>query len=283
MRAVSTTSKSKSTTSRRSPSTPLRASLSDYVYVYCAVHGAPNPKSVKTLPSLPDGAAPRVLPLTRTVNLIVADVPSGTYSGDAVELRLRDLDWVARCGTAHHAVADELAQKHAVVPFRLFTLFSSEEKARTALSRRAPRIAAALKRVAGKAEWVLRISGSPKPASDSTRADADAEDSGTSFLKRKAAARQAVAETAQRVREDSQKVFDTLAAIASESTHRDVDPGAGLALDAAFLVASRRLPAFKRALSKTAEWLLSAGCRVSLTGPWPPYSFVSLETELRRG
>jgi hypothetical protein len=254
------------------------------------VQGAPNPKSVKALPSLPGAGAPRVLRLSKSITLIVADVPSATYSGDAVELRLRDLDWVARCGTAHHAVADELAQDHAIIPFRLFTLFSSEAKAQTALARHATQIEAALKRVAGKAEWVLRISGAAG-ATGATGAvgaagaagagAADAQHSGTSFLKRKAAARQAAEETAQRVREDAQKVFETLAAIASESTHRAVDPGTGLVLDAAFLVPSRRLSAFKGALSNSAESLLAAGCRVSLTGPWPPYSFVSLEA--RRG
>jgi hypothetical protein len=219
-----------------------------------------------------------VLPLTsRGVSLIVATDPADTYAGTAVELRLGDLEWVARCGTAHHAVADELAQKHAVIPFRLFTLFSSDKSAVSALGRRRRDMEKALERVAGKNEWVLKISKPDRGAQGAAgaRGAVGAQDSGTSFLQKKAVAKQAAVETARRVGEDAAASYDALAAMAAESTVRDVDSGAGLLLDASFLVAARKVPAFKRALAKTAARLLDEGCRVSLTGPWPPYSFAS--------
>jgi hypothetical protein len=231
---------------------------------------------------MPGGAPPRVLPLNDNVSLIVADVPASVYAGGAIEARLSDLDWVSRCGTAHHAVADEIVQMHTVIPFRLFTLFSSDAKAVATLGRRAKTMDKALERVAGKTEWVLKISKpakgevSPKLAEDSARAKADTS-TGTSFLQKKAAAKHAAAEAAKRVLEDAARTYETLAAMASESTLRQVDSGAGLLLDASFLVPSRKVAAFKRTLSQAADGLLEAGCRVSFTGPWPPYSFVALE------
>jgi hypothetical protein len=234
---------------------------------------------------MPGGGAPRVLPLTATTSLIVASVPADTYKSGVIESRLTDLDWVARCGTAHHAVSDELATKHTVVPFRLFTLFSSEARVLSTLGRRQARIDEALEHVKGKSEWVLRVA---KPgatgatgATRATGATGAAGASGTSFLQRKAAARQAAAEAATRVREGVTTTFDTLADIAAESKARPIDPALGLLLDAAFLVSSRQLPAFKRALTAAAAPLLEEGCRVSLTGPWPPYSFVSLDETSR--
>jgi hypothetical protein len=241
----------------------------------------PAARSVTKLSALPGGDPPRVLPLTDRVSLIVASVPSEFYSSEAIESRLADLDWVTKAGTAHHAVPDTLVEKHTVIPFRLFTLFSSDEKAVSTLARRARAIESALERVAGKAEWVLKVSKPSKGLSAvartaSSRAEVEAS-SGTSFLQKKAAAKQAAVETATRVRKTAAATYETLADLAYDATLRDVDPGAGLLLDASFLVPTRQVAAVKRALSKTAAALLDAGCRVSFTGPWPPYSFVSLE------
>jgi hypothetical protein len=106
--------------------------------------------------------------------------------------------------------------------------------------------------------------------------------SGTSFLTQKAAAKQAAADLATRLRHDAAHVFDSLAGIAEEASERSTDNAPGLLLDAAFLVSARRTTAFKKALERAAQGLLRDGCRVSLTGPWPPYSFVALEAKTGR-
>jgi hypothetical protein len=51
-------------------------------------------------------------------------------------------------------------------------------------------------------------------------------------------------------------------------------PGSRLLLDAAFLVPTRRVSAFRNALRRHARQLSGSGLVVSLTGPWPPYNFV---------
>src|SRR5687768_7873147 len=127
-----------------------------YVYVFCAVRGA-KARLPSDLPSMPGGAPPRLLPLTGELALVVADVPQESYNAAAIAEKLTDLDWVARSGAAHHAVVDRLAGTHVVVPLRLFTLFSSEAKTLSTLRRSSARLAAASARVAGRAEWVLRI------------------------------------------------------------------------------------------------------------------------------
>lgn len=265
MRRASTTSKLKSRTS---------SDRKEHLYVYCAVRGTPGARAIAKLPPVPGGGPPRVLPLTDTISLVVSSVPADIYRSGTLEARLTDLNWVARCGTAHHAVSDTVARKHTLVPFRLFTLFSSEARARSMLGRRAARIDDALDRVAGKAEWVLRI-GMPERGTRSTSGTSGTPGtSGTSFLAGKAAARQAAAETAKRVRADAARTYDTLADIATDATSRAIEPAMGLLLDAAFLVPARQVPSFKRALSRSAAGLLESGCHVSLTGPWPPYSFV---------
>ena len=271
---------------------------SDHLYVFCAARSPLPSRLIGKLPTMPDGRAARAIPLTDDISLVVANVPAATYRSDTLDARMSDLDWVARSGTAHHAVADAIAGKHTVVPFRLFTIFSSEARALATLRRAAARIDEALTRVAGKAEWALRI-GKPDAAAGaadtrtakSTRRAAGAGSrakaaaapgAGTSFLAQKAAAKTAASDLATRVRQDAAHVFERLAEMADEASERSIEQAAGLLLDAAFLVPVGRTAAFKKALEGAAQGLLHDGCRVSLTGPWPPYSFVSLETRTAR-
>jgi hypothetical protein len=65
--------------------------------------------------------------------------------------------------------------------------------------------------------------------------------------------------------------------MADDATARPVEPANALLLDAAFLVATVDTEAFHQALTDAAAGLLRDGCAVTLTGPWPPYSFASLE------
>lgn len=275
MPAASKTSKSKSQTTRARGAEP-----SHYVYVYCAVKGTVDAHALAGLARLPEGRAPRVLPLSDGIALIAADVPAAVYGADEVERRLSDLDWVGRCGSAHHAVADALAGSHTVVPLRPFTLFSSETSARSKFLELREALTDAFDRVGGKAEWVLRI-GKPDRALKQDRPSARAAKpaSGAAFLAQKAAARRAALDSADRVRSAADAVYDGLAGLASAAKRRRPEPATGLLVDGAFLVGQRHAARFKRTLQERAAPLLEAGCRVSLTGPWPPYSFVVLEEQ----
>jgi hypothetical protein len=217
------------------------------------------------------------------MSLVVADVPSESFDAKTIEARLNDLDWVSRCGAAHHAVPDALIDLQAVIPLRLFTLFSSEARALSAFRKSRSRIARALARVKGRQEWVLRI-GRPDPGKTVARPDVrtmvpgsgDGK-SGTSFLQAKADVKRGRSERARRVATEAARVFERLGALADASTARPIPPGTSLLLDAAFLIPKRRTARLQRTLTKHAQVLLDDGCQISLTGPWPPYSFASID------
>ena len=272
----------------RQPSTISKSKLPkttvpDLCYVYCAAEGMP-----ATLPpaGMPDGAAPRGVRLDDRVTLIVSDVPSRIYAADVLEPRLADLDWVSAAGGAHHVVVDALAdQGLTVLPFRLFTLFSSADKAVSTLRDSRPAMSAAFDRIRGKQEWVLRI-GKPAPTDscrsrpapgDTTVSPTSAAPSGTNFLQAKADAKREAAARATRVTEDAAAAYAALAQLADAVRARAVDGAGNLLLDAAFLVPPAKVDALREELTRRAERLLRDGCPVSLTGPWPPYSFASMD------
>ena len=161
------------------------------------------------------------------------------------------------------------------MPFRLFTLFSSEAKALATLGRATRRIDEALDRVKGKAEWVLRIAkGAPAggPSATARRGRRQGGPEGRPFgaVRDRFPRGQGGGEKSGGRRQpcgsgtDAAAVFDALEEIADQANQRSIEAASGLLLDAAFLVPGKREAAFKKALTKAAAGLLRDGCRVSL-------------------
>jgi hypothetical protein len=247
------------------------------LYLFCAVEGR-----VGLVPAtaMPEGQPPRVLALDDAVSLVVSDVPDTVYEARALEPRLSDLDWVSLAGSAHHAVIDALAdQGLTVVPFRLFSLFSSDSAALNMLSAKRAELARAFERIRGRQEWVLRIGTPDRTRLEPQEAPAAARTSGREFLQAKADAKREAAARVTRVRQDAAAARDALERLAEATRLRPVENTGSLIVDAAFLVRPDRVDEMRETLTERAERLLRDGCAVSLTGPWPPYSFASMEAD----
>ena len=228
---------------------------------------------------MPEGGAPRALSLDEGITLIVSIVPASVYSAGSLETRLSDLDWVSTAAAAHHAVVEEIAEAGVtILPFRLFTIFSSEAMALAAFRDLRPALRRAFDRIRGKEEWVLRITQPDPSRAETTASVPRPADSGTSFLAGKAAARRERIDRAERVKADATVSYQALERLADAATTRAVEASGNLVLDAAFLVRPASVDALKDTLTRTAQRLLREGCAVRLTGPWPPYSFASLES-----
>ena len=100
-------------------------------YVYCIVHAAAAPGTARAPHGLDGAARPTVLPAGRSLWLVVADVPLDRYGPEALEASLRDMHWVADAAVAHEAVVEHFSRqaKSTVIPMKLFTMFSTAERA----------------------------------------------------------------------------------------------------------------------------------------------------------
>jgi hypothetical protein len=226
---------------------------------------------------MPQALPPRALTLDASASLIVSDVPALTYAPEVLEPRLADLDWVSGAGAAHHQVIETLADAGAIViPCRLFTLFSNDDTAMATFREARAALTRAFDRVRGRQEWVLRISKADTPRTPPPAASPGAV-TGTNFLQAKADARREAAARATRIKEDVAAAFEALEQLADAAKTRPVDGNGTLLLDAAYLVPASRVEAMRETLTRRAERLLRDGCQVRLTGPWPAYSFASLE------
>jgi hypothetical protein len=208
-------------------------------------------------------------------------VPLETYGAGPLEDALRDMRWVGEVAVAHESVVEHFARARGatVLPMKLFTMFSSVSRAVEDVEARRREIVAVLGRVRGCVEYGVRVMQQPVAAG--ARAKVARASSGAAFLAAKKQSRDDARAAIVKAAEAAEDVFVTLAAMARASRRRDVEPEGVVTpplLDAAFLVPATARTRFKAGARRAAAGCTRAGAEMTLTGPWPPYNFVQLES-----
>jgi hypothetical protein len=207
--------------------------------------------------------------------LVVADVPLDRYGESAINARLQDLGWVSRAAVAHEAVVESFIDAAALVPMKLFTIFTDDVRAAEQLDAQGDRIDAAVKHVRGRIELGVRVTlARRRPQARPLKRAA----SGAAYLAGKKAQRDHAAELAGNAQAVVAELYDDLARLSADAVRRAASEipvrDGPLLLDAAFLVPRTRAASFRRMVARKAKDLASDGYRVTVTGPWPAYSFV---------
>jgi len=258
-------------------------------YVYCLVRSRVAPSlsgnGASRAPSGLPGASPaRVVAAGPSLHVVVASVPLPEFSQESIDARLTDVDWVARLALAHAALIQSLAVRHDVVPMKLFTIFSDDERAAARIRASRGAVARAFRAVSGCAEWGVKI------AADAARASALARERareagrrsvarpGAAFLVRKRLLSEVSSGVWARARARADEAHRVLRAKSRRAIRRRAPvPLSGAArpiLDGVYLVPRGRSRAFHAAVEKLSSRCGEEGLRVELSGPWPPYSFV---------
>ena len=249
-------------------------------YVYCLLSARGSPLRARGPRGLAGTGPVRALDVDDGLRLIVADAPLSRYGSEPIEQHLRDLGWVSSCAVAHERVIEHFARHGTVIPMKLFTLFAGDERAVDHVRRSLKRVRRVLTRVSDREEWGVRLRLDEQRAlrqRTATAARAPAAAGGTAFLLRKQRERQAVQNVARDARIEADRLFTALAHRADDArrqTPSQAGTGVSVALDAAFLVPTKRAAAFRAAVKSAAATLEPRGFDVTLTGPWPPYNFV---------
>jgi hypothetical protein len=245
-------------------------------YLYCVVKAARAPSLARVPAGLTGATAPAAHRVAASLWLIAADVPLSIYASPELDSRLRDLDWVARAALAHEGVVEHFARSRgsAVIPAKLFTMFSTIDKALADVAGRRTSLDRVLKRISGCEEWGIRITRAqirdqPPPPRRVT--------SGAAFLAARKASRDAIANARTEAAAAAETAFARLARIARDATQREKRPEPGTnppILEAAFLVPVAARAKFKAEATRCAKTCAAAGAELTLTGPWPAYNFI---------
>jgi gas vesicle protein GvpL/GvpF len=257
-----------------------KSSMADGCYVYCVIASARRPRVSRSLRGLPGTGPVRILDADRGLYLVVADAPLKEYGEAAINRGLGNLEWVSRAAMAHERVVESFRSAAAILPMKLFTIFTNDTRALADVASQRKRLAALVRRVSGHDEWSVRVvldrtraeHAAPRPAAPGSNR------TGAAYLARKKARRDAAVELAERASETVAGLYDRLAARAGQSKRRGASElparGGPLLLDAAFLIPRRRTSSFRAYAAREARAMARHGYGVTLTGPWPPYSFV---------
>jgi hypothetical protein len=223
--------------------------------------------------SVPGAGVPRLLAIDRDIWAVVADAPLERFTGDALQQELQDVEAISRHALAHASVIEFFFRRAPVIPLKLFTLFSSDEKTQLDVRSRLAALKRMFAALRGLEEWGVRI-----VAGEAAAESARTLDSGRDYLKVKKRLQEQTVAPSRSTMRAANGALEALGRVAAKN-RREAFPPAGrgrpYVIGASFLVKAARRQAWKEHAAKLGAALAAQGHRLELSGPWPPYHFVS--------
>lgn len=242
-------------------------------YVYCLVHAAKAP-AVRGVPaSIPGAGVPRLLAIDRDIWAVVADAPLERFAGEPLQQEMQDIEAISRHAVAHAAVIEFFFRRAPVIPLKLFTLFSSDERAREHVRSRLTPLRRMFATLRGLEEWGVRIIAGEVEAEAARTLD-----SGRDYLQVKKRLHEQTVAPPGATKRAIHGALRSLGRLASKTRKETFPPpgrGRPYVTGASFLVTAKRRDAWKKRASALAKQLAAEGHRLEMSGPWPPYHFVS--------
>jgi hypothetical protein len=226
---------------------------------------------------------------------VVESVDPGAFSAERLEHRLSDPAELEALARRHHDVVEAVTALGSTLPFRLATVYLTDDRVRSLLSQREAEFCHTLGWLAGRAECGVRVwadpdflfreRGTAEPAArgpggrpaDEARPPDRADQSGAAYLFRRRAdlaARVKGQRLAARCGEEVHAALCRMAVASHLHPLHDPRESRGTTvevLNAAYLVDSAHLSEFADSARTVAA---EAGAlNVVVTGPWPAYSF----------
>ena len=250
-----------------------RRSTPHATYIYCLVQSQKAPSTRGVPVSVPGAGVPRLLSIDRDIWAVVADAPLERFGGEALQQELQDVESISRHALAHAAVIEFFFRQAPVIPLKLFTLFSSDDKAREHIRGRLKTLQRMFSSLRGLEEWGVRIFAGEVEAES-----ARSLDSGRDYLQVKQRLQSQARTPSRATVRAANSALKSLAPLAAKTRKEAFPPpgrGRPYVTGASFLVSIKRSGAWKKHAARLAKTLGGQGHRLEMSGPWPPYHFVS--------
>jgi hypothetical protein len=215
---------------------------------------------------------------------LVSEVDADAFSQKTIDERAADLDWLGAIGYRHQQVVEQACRNVDAIPLRAFVLFSTEQALGEHLEQKAEELKEILGVIAGREEWTVKLEFDEKtwshsierraPSLAALAAEAEGAPAGKAYLlrrkmdeARKNAAREAVDAIAS---EMEHRISRQLAApVVSELSRTGSMPQFNVLLERS------RAGEMEQLAAELQGEYREEGVRPLLTGPWPPYTFVT--------
>jgi hypothetical protein len=217
----------------------------------------------------------------RDLTAVVSTVDLEEYGESALRQNLESLAWVEKTARRHDEVVRRAAAiTTALAPFRLVTIYRSDDAARDRIEELYDDLALALDRIDGRSEWSVKVFSRERPMPAAPIASEGAT-SGVAYLERRRAEIRGRQEAASGQQALADQLFWEL--MPGAAATRRLAPqdqrlsgrSATMALNATFLVDDDRSTDFFQLVDGLRARYPSFDIEVN--GPWPPYSFAVLD------
>lgn len=217
---------------------------------------------------------------------VVCDVDLDEFGEAALARNLEDMAWLEEVARCHNDVVFALARHSTVAPMRMVTIYADDDSVRARLLELEGALTAALDRVQGRREWSVKVLVDPSrraaPAEVTAGAQAAAEPgAGAAYLRRKrdqATRRQAARGQELELADEVHAAIASHAVAARRLAPQDprlTGRTETMVLNAAYLVPIEQGEEFRALVTGIAG--RNPGSTVEVEGPWPPYSFATLD------
>lgn len=211
---------------------------------------------------------------------LVSRVSLEQFEEQPLREHLADMRWIEQTARRHQQVLDAVIEQCTPLPMRLCTLYSDEDGLRRMLDRRQHDLSAALSELRGKLEWGVQIFAAPERAA-AKASPPSGNASGTSYLQQKLAARRAAQQADAGLDAICERLHGELCAVAlacrlgapqrAEVSRRQMP----MIMNGFYLVPNQQRERFCRRAGELHDEVAEQGLALQLTGPWPPYNFVT--------
>ncbi|MEW6447993.1 MAG: GvpL/GvpF family gas vesicle protein [Bacillota bacterium] len=251
-----------------------------YLYALCYKDTAPAPFS-----SWPRGVSPGgelsyvcfgpIAGLVQEVNL-------SEFGTEALAQNIQRIEWLEEKVRAHDEVVRHLfSEVDAVVPVRFCTIFRTEERVKELLRKQAEMILADFNRLRAAAEWGVKVYVNEKQSLQAAEHACEVSQeagSGIQYLRRKQQQEKLARQVKEWIRGEVNDCHQSLVKLSREYR---VNPCEGsklderMALNSVYLVDRTRKGEWLAELERFSGRWSGRSLRLEVSGPWPPYSFVT--------
>jgi hypothetical protein len=225
------------------------------------------------------------------LQILVSAVALAEYDLSALETHLQDRTWLEFLAMSHQRVMTSLLDSYTLLPLKLCTLYTDEERARTVLVDNAEQFREIINRIEGAVEWGVKVycdkaalaawaAHSAPQLADLAKTVAVASP-GARYMLEKRLQRAAQVASDDLRRSYAQASHMVLSAHARAAEQNPPQPqqihgrSDDMVLNGAYLVDEAGGDAFAAALEELRTQYEPCGFSFELTGPWPAYSFSS--------
>jgi Gas vesicle synthesis protein GvpL/GvpF len=227
-----------------------------------------------------DGEAPLRIVQHGDLGLVVSRMHLDLMD-DVSEDDLSETGALATLARRHDEVIRSVFEHGPVLPLRFGTVVADDDGARRLLEEQKGSARRRLAHLATHREWGVRLSRDDTGEQQDERADdasARREMTGTAYLASRREALQASQQAEQQTAAMTARAEDALGEHAVDVVRRGGGgPGSALLTDLAYLVPATSEESFLASAERLSGEVAGEGMLLEVTGPWPPYSFASLQ------